>query len=405
VFTLLLSIQFTIISGCGQGEASEQAVGAEIHTAIADDNGVASFIDGTTGEDVIIYVVDSETGAPVAGAGVAFFDSDSFEAFQVATSDGAYHPSLEVYPHNSSHTISLTASSLPFFHSTVEGEHADAFADYCLAGASAEHTQYITPDQAETRSDAQLWLLSVSGLGAVINVIGALTEGLGLAEDLGIVAESECYEDSYFFWDVGQENFFAPFRVTVPTDAANCTEGGTDTSGSAVATFTSCSDGSYLFCDDFSGSLADWNFFSTQDSVETVNGWLSFNGYGRIYTDPVSLPQEFTLGLAMYRSTYGLRFSLSDEQAGGSLYVGGDSDGLFVKCYVDGASVDDVEGAAEMVSGEPNIFTIDVSSSGSVATLNGVEVYSGPCSSQALSSASLAIQAESGGGVDYVFLR
>jgi len=77
---------------------------AELKTGTTD-GGRVTFIDDSTGEEVDIQVVDDDSGAPVDGIEVTYFDGEGYEVFITHDASDQYLPAIGIYEHNSDHVI------------------------------------------------------------------------------------------------------------------------------------------------------------------------------------------------------------------------------------------------------------------------------------------------------------
>jgi len=82
--------------------------GYSIKTENTDSGGEATFIDDSTGGEVIIRVVDANNNTPLQDMCVIFTDGDGFEKFVVDDPTNTYFPSIAFYEHNSPHEIKMT---------------------------------------------------------------------------------------------------------------------------------------------------------------------------------------------------------------------------------------------------------------------------------------------------------
>jgi len=115
---LALVVLVLLLLSCGLGEKPVQQ-------ATTDEGGVARFKDSQTGEDVVIEVF-GQGRAPVAAADISFMDGDGYEGFLVTDPSASHLPSLSVFPHNSTHSISLTPAALqPHTRTRLEGQPAE----------------------------------------------------------------------------------------------------------------------------------------------------------------------------------------------------------------------------------------------------------------------------------------
>jgi len=187
-------------------------------------DGTVEFTDNSSGETVVVTVLDGE-GQVLEGASVAFFDGDGFEAFHVVDIAGQHFPTLEIFPHNSSHTISLTPAVLQGFHvKEAAGPHVEKFVDWGSDEELCDELYYRTKEHVDSRTGVQMMILGQL-IAPVYHLFSIMQDGLDLATDLGITEAVECYRDCWYFWEPG-ENLHGPFRITTPVEPSFCEEGG-----------------------------------------------------------------------------------------------------------------------------------------------------------------------------------
>ena len=193
------------------------------HQDVTDASGTARFVDAQTGEPVNIHVVSKNPGrpeTPMASVQVGFLDTDGYEAFAASDPTGRHHPTLEVYPHNSSHTLSMTPASVrPFVKKTLRGEPAEYLLNDLSDGCS--DARYLTREELEFRNETQMWILKpVLGKSALF--LGFASNAIKALEYVQGRLPPSCYLDCYSIWEPGG-NLHPPIRITTPADASLCT--------------------------------------------------------------------------------------------------------------------------------------------------------------------------------------
>ena len=113
-FILLCSILLFTQLGCPplkidepEHEEPEAPTGFEVKQGTTDTEGVVSFVDNSTGEEVTITVLDATDDSPREGINVIYFDGNGYEAYYLIDSNSVYLPKLQVYPRNSNHVIKI----------------------------------------------------------------------------------------------------------------------------------------------------------------------------------------------------------------------------------------------------------------------------------------------------------
>ena len=97
-----------LVLGVALSACSSPDYATEVKTAYTNSEGHAIFFDNGNGEKVDIYVGDTE-GIATENALVTFYDANGFEGF-VAEKKG-FVSDLQVFPHNSSHVLTLTSTA------------------------------------------------------------------------------------------------------------------------------------------------------------------------------------------------------------------------------------------------------------------------------------------------------
>ena len=194
----------------------------ETHRDTTDGSGVARFTDAQSNEAVTIYVRSDARGEqdrPLSNIDVGFLDADGYEAFLAIDPSGVYHPTLEVYPHNSSHTLSLTPASIkPFSRNKLRGAPVEQMLSDLTDGCS--EMRYLTKEEVDSRAEAQLWLLKPV-LGKSAEFIGHMSKAIEVFDHIQGRMPADCYLDCYSLWKPGT-NFHGPVRITTPADSALC---------------------------------------------------------------------------------------------------------------------------------------------------------------------------------------
>ncbi len=192
------------------------------HEDVTDGSGVARFVDAQTGEAVTIHVLSDTPGkpeTPAANVTVGFLDTDGYEAFAATDPSGRHHPTLEVYPHNSSHTLSVTPASVrPFVTKELRGEPVEGLLTDLSEGCS--DVRYLTKEEMKFRRKVQMWMVKPV-LGKATKFIGFVEDSVeALAHVQGKLPPS-CFLDCYSFWEAGG-NIQPGIRVTTPADESMC---------------------------------------------------------------------------------------------------------------------------------------------------------------------------------------
>lgn len=107
LFVMLLTILFFCsCSGGSGGDGGASVASPESSVVITDAEGLAKFTDSSTKEDVDVYIRDTGE-VPLSAINVEFWDANNYELFLVEDPSGEYLPAFKIYPHNSSHWITV----------------------------------------------------------------------------------------------------------------------------------------------------------------------------------------------------------------------------------------------------------------------------------------------------------
>lgn len=126
IFIIVLAITVSLVVACGDDDDDDDDGNAggnddddsgndvDVKDGTTDSDGLVAFYDKDTGEEVLVKVENSFS-EPLPGINVRFFDGSTFELFFLEDPSASYEPNIEVYPHNSFHTITMLSPN--------EGEH------------------------------------------------------------------------------------------------------------------------------------------------------------------------------------------------------------------------------------------------------------------------------------------
>lgn len=213
------------VSGCGGGGGALGGGGTEeavvVRTGETDVSGRAAFVDGQTGEAVELEVTN-ESGTPLGGMLVGFFDGSGFEAFVVEDPTSEYAASLQVYPHNSSHSITAYAQSDVPRLKQVAGTSEEGVAMARFIGYACRNGQYLgwrTPGQLENEDIVCLAVLDLTSLKPELAFFEKAGKVAQIADEFSDWKEPE-------FYDVHRLGFGDPLTANVRVLISVLGEGG-----------------------------------------------------------------------------------------------------------------------------------------------------------------------------------
>lgn len=193
-----------IVTSCNKDER------VEISSQYTNSNGVATFTDSQTDEEVNIYIREFGSGIPVQGAEVTFIDGNGFEAFETIKDE--YVENFQLFPHNSNHYIDIihegynSNGSVPFtvWESIHEGNQEEILVTWdnytkWVTNGDDQYEGYdfdgcMTKEEIETEGDRASVII-----GTGISIFG--TPALGVAW-----TKLETVHDQFLdFVDIGQQ--------------------------------------------------------------------------------------------------------------------------------------------------------------------------------------------------------
>lgn len=352
--------------GCTDDDYSITLGGIAIKERITDSEGVVSFTDDQTGEDVEVKV--TAFGDPVPDTAVLFFDNHLSEGFLL--SHPAFAPRLEVALHNSGHAYSLTPAPLRISYDSLKKErsrsgakkfHAWA-AGSDWASANWEYTGCLNRENMAALMKPTVYMLNkidISSLGVSGKDIDEAAEYI--EEKLPASATAEVYS-------------FTPakygFRATTTITALVINfEGGCKENNQSDTEGYGCE--GMLFCDYFNGTSLDQDKWSVINDagINVGDGWL------RLY-DSSSIGTKKEFAETCPDASVEVKGSLD----GGALYLGGD-----IALYA-------ANGMAQLSCGEEEVISYaDLSSTSRInlekgegilsLRVNGADISNMPCSS------------------------
>jgi hypothetical protein len=131
------------------------------------ENGVVTFIDSSTEEEVLIYVKDKNNNE-LSNIDVTFWDGDGYEVFILDDPSGQYLSTFEIYPHNSNHFITMHLSGDPLADSIenieMSSEKGQAITNF--VNDNEDKKTYIgryTPEQVDELTTKKLSIIKFLG--------------------------------------------------------------------------------------------------------------------------------------------------------------------------------------------------------------------------------------------------
>ena len=149
-----------------------------VKVSISED-GVASFIDNQTKEEVLIYVKDS-SGEKVSNINVTFWDGDGFEIFILDDLYGNYLSAFDIYPHNSSHDMIIYAIG-DVLSDKIESilttsEKGKAVEKFAFENEKKIYMGRYTPEQVDKLTSAKLNIIKYLGGAEIIKFASNITK-------------------------------------------------------------------------------------------------------------------------------------------------------------------------------------------------------------------------------------
>jgi len=193
-----------IVTSCNKDKV------VEISSQYTNSNGVATFTDSQTDEEVNIYIREFGSGIPVQGAEVTFIDGNGFEAFETIKDE--YVENFQLFPHNSNHYIDIihedynSNGSVPFtvwesIHENNQEEILVTWDNYTkwVTNGDNQYEGYdfegcMTKEEIETEGDRASVII-----GTGISIFGTPTLGAAWTK-------LETVHDQFLdFVDIGQQ--------------------------------------------------------------------------------------------------------------------------------------------------------------------------------------------------------
>lgn len=297
-------------AGCTSDEYSTNLGGIAIKERITNSEGLVSFTDDQTSEDVDVKVI--AFGNPVPDATVLFFDNSMSEGFLL--SHPAFAPQLEIALHNSGHEYSLTPAPLKISYNSFEKERskpgANIFYEWATgsdwAAANWEYTGCLSRENMVTLMKPGVYMLNEIGISSLGVSEKDIDEAVAYIEKgLPASATAEVYSFIPSKYGFGA-------TTTITALAVNF-EGGCKKDNQSDTEEYGCE--GMLFCDYFNGAALNkdkWDIIN--DAGITVSGgWLHLYDSSSIGTN-----KEF----ADYCSNASVE--VKGALNGGALYLGND---------------------------------------------------------------------------------
>ncbi len=353
-------------AGCSDDEYNINLGGVAIKERITDSEGVVSFTDDQTGEDVDVKV--TAFGNPVPDTRILFFDNHLSESFLL--SHPAFAPRLEIALHNSGHEYSLTPAPLQILYESFKKERskpgAKKFYEWATgsdwAAANWEYTGCLNRENMVTLMKPGVYMLNkidISSLGVSERDMGDAVEYI--EEGLPASATAEVYSFIPSKYGFGTTTTITALVVNF--------EGGCKENNQSDAEEYDCK--GMLFCDYFNGTSLNQDKWSIiNDAGMTVGG-----GWLRLYdSSSIGTKKEFTYPCSNASA------EVKGALDGGALYLGND-----IALYA-------ANGMAQLLCGEEegisyadlsSVSKIKLEKNGETLSLlvNGANVSSIPCNS------------------------
>lgn len=326
-----LLVGFSLVATAPIVTSCNKDKGVEISSQYTNSNGVATFTDSQTDEEVNIYIREFGSGIPVQGAEVTFIDGNGFEAFETIKDE--YVENFQLFPHNSNHYIDIihedynSNGSVPFtvwesIHEDNQEEILVTWDNYTKWVTSGE-SQYegynfdgcMTKEEIETEGDRASVII-----GTGISIFGTPTLGAAWTK-------LETVHDQFLdFVDIGQQfgilngeeneaydiytprGFYAPPMMighSITNEVAgdgidnDCNDiiddvnGTGNNNGGGVGQFE-CS-GEY-FCDNFDSESLNDSDWDREEGSLINSGYLELNEDGDfVFSRYFNIDNNFTL--------------------------------------------------------------------------------------------------------------
>ena len=206
IVAVLVSLTFVILGcdgGGGSSDTTTPAVETTIKTSVTnEEEGVAKFVDSSTGEDVNVYISDID-GNPIPGINVEFWDADNYEFFMITDPSEKCVSTFEIYPHNSDHWITMYLPLQIYADEIKEilitSEKGQAMENFLneMAERRIYHGRFTAEeiDEAIENTLTVLSIVSTTGIdGGFFAYVSMLYDFVEIADEIGLIQIPEYYD-------------------------------------------------------------------------------------------------------------------------------------------------------------------------------------------------------------------
>lgn len=189
---LIIAVCLSLVVSCNDDSDDNISLEDKSFIAISDEtviknsttiNGKVSFTDSFSGEKVVVYVEDEE-GNLLSDINIQFWDSDGYEFFLLEDSYSSYMPKFEIYPHNSSHWITMHVSGDEKAYDVEEislsSEKGEAVENLWEdVSSDVYYKGRFTPKELDKADEVYLTILPLENLGKFFGFLSKINDYMG----------------------------------------------------------------------------------------------------------------------------------------------------------------------------------------------------------------------------------